>query len=93
MVLLHVVQKKGWLAYIVRSIFLVVTAFYELFDRRTAVLTGEAAEAFPGTQEHTWDIKSSLLFTLFGATKALALLSRTHDRQIVCLTMGIGTQG
>jgi putative membrane protein len=77
-----VVQGKNWLAFIVVSICLAISAFYELFEWWTAELTGEAAEAFLGTQGYAWDTQSDMLFALLGAIAAVALLSKTHDRQL-----------
>jgi putative membrane protein len=77
-----VVQGKHWLAFIVVSICLAASAFYEFLEWWTAELTGEAAEAFLGTQGYAWDTQSDMFFALLGATAAIALLSRTHDRQL-----------
>jgi putative membrane protein len=41
---------------------------------------------FLGTQGDPWDTQSDMLFALIGAIAALALFSRTHDRQIRNLT-------
>ena len=80
-----VVRVKNWLAFIVVSICLAISAFYELFEWLTAELTGEAAEAFLGTQGYAWDTQSDMFFALLGATAAIALLNRTHDRQLAAL--------
>jgi putative membrane protein len=81
-----VVQGKNWLAFIVVSICLAISAFYELFEWWIAELTGEAAEAFLGTQGYAWDTQSDMFFALLGATAAIVLLSRVHDRQLAGLT-------
>jgi putative membrane protein len=80
-----VVKKRNWLAFIVVSICLAISALYELFEWWTAELTGEAAEAFLGTQGYAWDTQSDMLFALLGATAAIGLLSRLHDRQLDAL--------
>jgi putative membrane protein len=80
-----VVQGKNWLAFIVVSICLAISAFYELFEWWTAELTGEAAEAFLGTQGYAWDTQSDMFFAFIGAATALALLSRVHDRELDAL--------
>jgi putative membrane protein len=80
-----VVKKRNWLAFIVVSICLAISAFYELFEWWTAELTGEAAEAFLGTQGYAWDTQSDMFFALLGATAAIGLLSRLHDRQLDAL--------
>jgi putative membrane protein len=80
-----VVQGKNWLAFIVVSICLAASAFYEFLEWWTAELTGEAAEAFLGTQGYAWDTQSDMFFAFIGAATALALLSRVHDRELDAL--------
>jgi putative membrane protein len=80
-----VVQGKNWMAFIVVSICLAISAFYELFEWWTAELTGEAAEAFLGTQGYAWDTQSDMFFALMGAIAAIGLLSSFHDRQLDAL--------
>jgi putative membrane protein len=79
----HVVTaSRAWLNYIVLSIILAFSAFYELIEWWVAVATGEDAEAFLGTQGYVWDTQSDMMYALIGGITALILLSRLHDRQI-----------
>ena len=80
-----VVSGKKWLAFIVTSICLAMSALYELFEWWVALLSDEAAEAFLGTQGYVWDTQSDMGWALFGAIMALLLMSRVHDRQIAAL--------
>ena len=73
---------KGWLNYIILSIVLAFSAFYELIEWWVALATGEDAEAFLGTQGYMWDTQSDMMYALIGAVVALILLSRLHDRQL-----------
>jgi len=73
---------KIWLNYIVVSIVLAFSAFYELIEWWVALATGEDAEAFLGTQGYLWDTQSDMMFALVGAGTALLLLSRFHDKQL-----------
>jgi len=82
----NVVQRGPWLSFIVASICLAASACYEFVEWWTAELTGEAAEAFLGTQGYVWDTQSDMLFALIGAAAALLLLTRLHDRQIYALS-------
>jgi putative membrane protein len=75
-------QRGKWLSFIVISICLAVSAFYELIEWWVAVLTGDSAEAFLGTQGYAWDTQSDMLLALVGASSALLVLSRFHDRQL-----------
>ena len=49
------------------------------------MLSDEAADAFLGTQGYAWDTQSDMFLALVGAIMALALLGRTHDRQLAGL--------
>jgi len=73
---------KVWLNYIIVSIVLAFSAFYELIEWWVALATGEDAEAFLGTQGYMWDTQSDMMYALVGAVTALLLLSRWHDRQL-----------
>jgi len=75
-------KSKIWLNYIVLSIILAFSAFYELIEWWVALATGEDAEAFLGTQGYVWDTQSDMAWCLLGGITALLLLSRWHDRQI-----------
>ena len=82
LVRLRVVTRRGWLALIVIAICLAISAFYELIEWWVALLTGTGAEAFLGTQGYIWDTQSDMFYALLGATAAMVLLSRLHDRQL-----------
>ena len=78
----EVVKRGPWLAFIVVSICLAISAVYELIEWWTAELTGDAAEAFLGTQGYQWDTQSDMLFAFLGAISAIVLLSSVHDQQL-----------
>jgi putative membrane protein len=78
----HVVNGRGWLTLFVISVSLAFSAFYELIEWWVAVLTGENAEAFLGTQGYVWDTQSDMALALFGAICSLLLLSKLHDTQL-----------
>jgi putative membrane protein len=78
----EVVAKKGWLSPIVICICLALSAFYELIEWWVALLSEEAADSFLGTQGYIWDTQSDMFLALLGASVALVLLGRAHDRQI-----------
>ena len=76
------VNTNGWRNFIVLSICLAFSAFYELIEWWAALLIGEDADAFLGTQGYVWDTQSDMAWALFGATVCLLTLRRAHDRQI-----------
>jgi putative membrane protein len=74
--------STSWLNYIILSIILAFSAFYELVEWWVALATGEDAEAFLGTQGYMWDTQSDMMYALIGGMIALILLSRIHDKQL-----------
>ena len=75
-----------WLFFIVTSICLAISAFYELIERWAAVLLGQSADAFLGTQGDPWDTQWDMCLALIGAVSAQLLLGRLHNRQLASLT-------
>ena len=80
-----VIAKQGWLAVIVASMCLAISAFYELVEWWVALVSSDAADSFLGTQGYIWDTQSDMFMALIGAILALSALSRLHDRQIRAL--------
>lgn len=78
----NVVNGKGWLNVFVVSICLAFSAFYELIEWWVAVLSGENAEAFLGTQGDVWDTQSDMGIALLGAICSILLLTKVHDKQL-----------
>ncbi|WP_273485004.1 DUF2238 domain-containing protein [Desulforamulus ruminis] len=72
-------RKGPGLFFMVLSICLSVSAFYELLEWWVAVATGTAAEAFLGTQGDVWDTQWDMFLALCGAVAALTLFSKLHD--------------
>lgn len=85
----RVVARRGWLSFIVVCICLAISAFYELIEWWVALLSGEGAESFLGTQGYVWDTQSDMFLALSGAVAALVLLSRLHDRQLKALEIAV----
>ena len=80
-----VIVQKGWSNFIVICICLAISAFYELIEWWAALLSGEAAEDFLGTQGYIWDTQSDMGLALLGAIISLLILSRLHDKQMLLL--------
>lgn len=57
-----------------------ISAVYELIEWAAAVIMGQGADEFLGTQGDPWDTQSDMLMALIGATLAMTLLARWHDR-------------
>ena len=76
------VRGRTMLSFIVISIALAISATYEIFEWAAALVLGQGADEFLGTQGDPWDTQSDMLFALIGAITAVLLFSRAHDRQI-----------
>ncbi len=77
-----VVRRRGWLAFIIVSICLAISATYELIEWTVSEMTGAKGDAFLGTQGDVWDTQKDMALALIGSIAALLLLSRVHDRQL-----------
>lgn len=75
-------RPSRWLPVLTGSVCLAFSAFYELIEWFTAVTSGEAADAFLGTQGDPWDTQTDMLMALIGATVALSVFWRWHDRSM-----------
>ena len=73
------------LAFLVVCVCLAISATYELVEWWAALIGGENADAFLGTQGDQWDTQWDMFMALVGAVAALALLGRLHDRRIARL--------
>ena len=78
-------QSGKWLTFLVLGVGLAISALYELVEWWAALIGGEDADAFLGTQGDQWDTQWDMFLALLGAASALLLLSRLHDRQIARL--------
>ncbi|WML60217.1 DUF2238 domain-containing protein [Neobacillus sp. PS2-9] len=76
-------KNSKWLPITVVSMCLAISAVYELVEFFVAVLTGEAAEAFLGTQGDVWDTQWDMLFALIGAIISYITLCKTHSQQLM----------
>jgi putative membrane protein len=64
---------------------LAVSAVYELVEWWAALIMGQGAHEFLGTQGDPWDTQSDMFLAMVGAITAWLALSRLHDRQIAAL--------
>jgi len=78
----NVINGLWWRRVLVVSICLAFSAFYELIEWFVALMSGEDAVAFLGTQGYVWDTQSDMSWALFGSICALLTLSNLHNKQI-----------
>lgn len=78
-------ERGYWLTFIVISICLAISAFYELIEWWAALLLGESADSMLALQGDIWDTQWDMFLALIGACAALLLLSSAHDRSLAAL--------
>lgn len=74
-----------WLFFLVVSVCLAFSAFYEFIEWWTAVILGQAAHDFLGTQGDPWDTQWDMFLAFTGAIIAQVLLAHRHDRELRAL--------
>ena len=79
---LDVVRRKKWIPFLVISICMGISAFYELLEWWAALIGGSAANQFLGSQGDVWDTQSDMFWALIGAVCALVFLSYFHNRAL-----------
>ena len=79
---LGVVARTNWVPFLVLSVCLGISAFYELIEWWTALASGAGANDFLGSQGDIWDTQSDMFHALIGAVSALVLFSAIHNRAI-----------
>lgn len=82
----EVVIRKSWLFFIVICVCLAISASYELIEWSVAVMTGEAADAFLGTQGDVWDTQTDMALALVGSFLGQLFFGKGQDRQIAKIT-------
>lgn len=75
-------RRGKWLFFIVTSICLAFSAFYELIEWWAAIAGGDSAESFLGTQGDVWDSQWDMFLALSGAVLSQLALGAVHDRQL-----------
>jgi putative membrane protein len=75
-------ERGKWLFFILCTISLAISAFYELIEWWVALMSGEAADAFLGTQGDNWDTQWDMFLALTGSILAQLFLSKGQDRQL-----------
>ena len=70
------------LFFLVTSVCLAASAFYEFIEWWVSLLTGSAGDSFLGTQGDIWDTQWDMFCCFLGAIASQLLLGRMHDRQM-----------
>jgi len=82
----QVINGKKMLAFIVVCIVLAISATYELIEWAAALILGQGADEFLGTQGDMWDTQSDMFFAVVGAVFSLLVFSHVHNKQLRKIT-------
>ncbi|HET7539303.1 MAG TPA: DUF2238 domain-containing protein [Polyangiaceae bacterium] len=75
--------RGGWLSFLSISVVFAFAAFWELLEWwTTLVVAGDTGTAFLGSQGDVWDAQWDMFLALLGASFALLLGTRAHDRSM-----------
>ncbi len=78
-------RRGRWLFVLATGVVLSLSAVYEFVEWWTAVILGQGADAFLGTQGDPWDTQWDMFMCLVGALLSQLLLARVQDRQLARL--------
>ena len=78
-------RQGGWLFFLVCCVCLAISAVYEFIEWWAALIGGEGATEFLGTQGDVWDTQWDMFMALIGSVLAQVTLARLHGKQLVRL--------
>lgn len=78
-------RPGGWLFFLVCCVCLAISAVYEFIEWWAALIGGEGATEFLGTQGDVWDTQWDMFMALIGSVLAQVTLARLHAKQLVRL--------
>lgn len=78
----NIINGKKWQFALIVMAVLGGSAFYEFFEWWMALLSGEAATAFLGTQGDVWDTQWDMFLCFAGSILALLLLAGVQDKKL-----------
>lgn len=76
------VASRRMAGFLCLCVAMAISAVYELIEWWAALIMGQGAHEFLGTQGDEWDTQSDMFLALLGASFALLFLARWQDRQI-----------
>ncbi|WP_111446564.1 DUF2238 domain-containing protein [Breznakibacter xylanolyticus] len=78
----HIVRTTSWLLFLIMTVCMAISVTYEFIEWGVALATGEAADAFLGSQGYVWDTQSDMMWATMGAICMILLFRRWHQRAI-----------
>lgn len=91
MIAREILLRAGYLvhrrmaAFLSICVAMTVSACYELVEWWAALVMGQGAAEFLGTQGDQWDTQADMFMALIGAALGVTVLSQLHDAQIRAL--------
>lgn len=79
---LEIVKHGRWLTFLIVCVCISISVFYEFIEWFVAVVSGQSAESFLGTQGYAWDTQSDMLYALIGAVCMILFMSGIQDKQL-----------
>jgi putative membrane protein len=79
------VTSRRMAVFLAICVAMAISAWYELIEWAAALVLGQSADAFLGTQGDQWDTQWDMFMCFVGAVVAMISLSREQDRQIARL--------
>jgi putative membrane protein len=76
------VTNRRMAAFLAICIAMAISAWYELIEWAAAVILGQGADAFLGTQGDPWDTQWDMFMCFIGSVVAMLTLSWVQDRQM-----------
>lgn len=75
-------SSRAMTAFLSVCVVLAISSFYEMIEWWAALVMGQGADEFLGTQGDQWDTQADMFYALIGAIAAILAASRLHDKQI-----------
>ncbi|HUL59924.1 MAG TPA: DUF2238 domain-containing protein [Anaeromyxobacteraceae bacterium] len=82
-----------WTFFLCTAVALALSACYEFVEWGAALMLGQGADAFLGTQGDPWDTQWDMFMALLGALAGQLLLAGVQDRQLARLPGAAGAGG
>ena len=76
------VTNRRMLGFLCICVAMAISAWYELIEWAAALILGQAADEFLGTQGDPWDTQWDMFMCFVGSVTAMLTLSRLQDRQM-----------
>ena len=77
-----IVKSGTWVSFVTICTCITISVLYEFLEWLVAILSGQSAESFLGTQGYIWDTQSDMLYAAIGALCMVTFISKVQDAQI-----------